>query len=111
MGEAVSRANQMDFGKEGIHTQNGFFSTNSDQSQSSIIQIIKLIDALLPGTEDMPGRAQGYVMEESSGDRIVSTGTTVSVLNYSTSIYGPIGGLVLALPSSSGKLIAIGSSG
>lgn len=101
----------MDFGKEGIHTQNGFFSTNSDQSASSQIQVIKLIDALLPGTEDLPGRAQGYLMQESSNDRMIPSSEVVSVVNYSTSIYGPIGGIVLAMSNSSGKMIAIGSGG
>lgn len=111
MGEAVARANQMDFGREGIHTQHGFFSANPEQAQSSQVQVIKLIDALLPGTEDIPGRANGYLMQESSNDRMAATTESVSIVNYSTSIYGPIGGIVLALPLGNGKMVAIASGG
>lgn len=109
MGEAVARANQMDFGREGIHTQNGFFATNPEQASSSSLKIVLLRDSLLPGTYDLPGVANGVLMEPS-GNRLLPGSDVVSVVNYSTSIYGPIGGLVMAMEWN-GLLVAVGSSG
>ena len=111
IGDSVERANKMDFGREGIHTQHGFFQTNPDAAQSSAMIIVLLRDALFPGTYDLPGVASGTLMEQSgSGNTLQDTGEDVEVVNYSTSIYGPIGGLVLC-NTFNGLNVAVGSSG
>ena len=110
MADSAARANVMDFGKEGIHTSQGFYSTGGSQAQSSVMKIVLLQDALLPGTYDLPGQAKGAIMELGSNNRLAQTSEVVDVVNYSTSIYGPIGGLVLA-QEWSGVLVAVGSSG
>lgn len=110
MADAAGRANAVDFSEEGIHTSAGFYKTGNRQAASSAMQIILLSDALFPGTYDMPGTAKGVLMEVASGNRLSQTSESVDVVNYSTSIYGPIGGLILA-QEWSGLLVAIGSSG
>ena len=111
MGDSVERANRMDFGAPGIHTQHGFFSAPQDQGSSgSAMRIVLLQDALLPGTYDLPGTAKGALMEISSGNRLAATSEIIDIVNYSTSIYGPIGGLVMC-QTFSGLNVAIGSSG
>ena len=110
MGGAAARANKLDFGRPGIHTQSGFYSTETQQAAGSTMKIVLLLDALLPGTYDLPGLANGSVMQVSSGSRLTATSEVVSVVNYSTSIYGPIGGLVLC-QTFNGLNVAVGSSG
>ncbi len=109
LGGAAQRANRMDFGRPGIHTQSGFYSTETQQDAGSTMKIVLLNDALFPGTYDLPGTASGFLMEANGGTLKVSS-QAVSVVNYSTSIYGPIGGLVYVM-TFNGLNVAVGSSG
>lgn len=111
IGDAVARANHMDFGREGIHTQHGFYATNPDPpQQSSAVTVAQMQDALFPGTHDLPGTGKAKIMTVSSGNRLSATSEVVSVVNYSTSIYAPIGGIVGLMPFN-GAYMAIWSSG
>lgn len=108
IGDAVQRANNMDFGREGIHTQHGFYATSPQATSSSVLRIAILQDALLPGTYDLPGVAKGKLLHVSSGNNLSPSADTIDIVNYSTSIYGPIGGLVFT-QTFEGLNVAIGS--
>lgn len=109
---AVARANNLDFGQPGWHFGHAFYPQNREQVEqnSTTLAIIRLEDALLPGTPDLPGIATGYLMKKLSNHRLTATTTSVTVLNYSTSIYAPIGGLALALTLEESVYIAVGSA-
>ena len=109
IGAAASRANKLDFGRPGLHTQSGFFSTEVQQDSGSSMKIVLLQDALLPGTYDLPGTASGFLMFPN-GNRLAATSELIEVVNYSTSIYGPIGGIVFVM-TFEGLNVAVGSSG
>ncbi len=109
LGSAAARANKLDFGRPGLHTQSGFYSTEVASDGGSTLRIALLRDALMPGTYDLPGTAIGTLMSPN-GNRLEATGQDVEIVNYSTSIYGPIGGVVYVLDFQ-GLLVAIGSSG
>lgn len=108
LAEAAARANHLDFSKPGFHTQSGFYATEQSSSSGSTMKIVLLQDALLPGTYDLPGTANGLRMTVSNG-KLVVTSESIPVVNFSTSIYGPIGGLVYTL-SYEGLNVAIGSA-
>ena len=106
---AAERANKIDFGHPGIHLGTGFYDTPDSPAAASVLKIVLLDDALLPGTYDLPGIASGKLMTAAGGGRLTVTGTSVDVVNYSTSIYAPIGGLVLA-QTALGVLVAVASA-
>lgn len=106
---SVERANKIDMGRPGYHLGTGFYETSEGTAAASVLKIILLDDALLPGTYDLPGIASGKLMAAAGSGRLAPTGTTVDVVNYSTSIYAPIGGLVLA-QTALGVLVAIWSA-
>lgn len=93
----------------GIYNGAGNFPDEGDDAVSSRKVFLTLQDALLPGTFDLPGEAKGFVMRQGSGKRRVATSETVTVYNYSTSIYAPIGGGVYAEEDSEGTLVALAS--
>lgn len=105
----IERANRIDMGKPGYHLGTGFYETPVPSGASSVLQIVLLDDALLPGTYDLPGTARGKLMSPAGNGRLMVSGSEVDVYNYSTSIYAPIGGLVLA-QTALGVLVAIGSA-
>jgi hypothetical protein len=106
----AARANHFDLGTPGIHYGHAFHPTPDQQKATgSSLVILLLEDALLPGTYDLPGMASGYVMESTSSGTLVKTGDVRTVVNYSTSIYAPVGGLVLSQTFGS-LLVATGSS-
>ena len=109
IGDAVQRANNMDFGREGIHTQHGFYATGTQQSSpGSTLKIAILQDALMPGTYDLPGVAKAKLLHVLSGNNLSISSDLIDIVNYSTSIYGPIGGLVFS-QTFEGLNVAIGS--
>lgn len=95
----------------GLNTGVGFFPDQSDDGGGSPVQFVKMLDPLFPGTYDLPGIGDGNLMVPASGNRLSKTSSVVSVVNYSTSIYAPIDGLVVVTRSSSGKYVALQSSG
>ena len=96
MADAAGRANVMDFGKEGVHTSQGFFST-SQNVPSGNIKIVRLLTKLEPGSQSSPKKATGFVMETSDtvSGRLTQSTEKVEIINYLGLIYGPAGSLVI----------------
>lgn len=93
----------------GLTTSWGFYPDQVQSSESVSVQFVLLDDALFPGTYDLPGEAKGKLMAPSGNKKMAPTSEVVDVLNYSTSIYAPIGGIAICQPTSLG-LVAIGSA-
>jgi hypothetical protein len=93
----------------GIYNGAGNFPDDGDDSVSTKRVFLTMQDAMLPGTFDLPGEGYGLVMVKSGSGRMSASSTRKKVVNYSTSIYAPIGGGVIAEDDGSGTLIALAS--
>ena len=97
MADAAGRANAVDFGKEGIHTSQGFYQTSQSQSVTVSFKWALAKTPLSPGTWDFPTIAMGTVLNPggSQPNSLVRSTDEIEMVNYSPNIFAPQDGLVL----------------
>lgn len=94
MGDQIGRVGAMDFGREGLHTSQGFYRAPQDNNQDRL-KVVRLTTKLKPGSQSAPTKAQAFIMETSESGRLTQLSEKIEIINYMGGVYGPVGALVI----------------